>query len=239
MRSRKFLVSLCLLSLLVFVGCAYTTERTHPNFSERRKEIKSIGIMPPEFHMFERTATIDEPKPELDAEADSNIVNALNEVLKEGGFVSVAVPMNDSALVYDQELALDLTRQKQSFDKACDSAIVSKKKTVNLTVDPNVGVFADLAQTDYLLFVRGMGYQTSGGAKAKDVAIGALSAVLFGTYAGSQWTGMVLEIGLVDANSAELLWYNRNTVDQSNYNARQPKSAKKLCKKILEKLVKK
>ena len=238
MHRRKALLSICLLSLLIFMGCA-STLRTNPSFAQARKMIKSIGIMPPEFHMFERTPTVNEPKPEFDAEACSNIVNALSEVLKEGDFTPIIVPLSDSVLMADQELALDLTRQKQSFAKACDSAITSRKKNINISVDPDVGIFANLAKTDYLLFVRGTGYQTSGGAKARDVAVGAISAILFGSYAGSQWTGMVLEIGLVDGNTGELLWYDRNTPDQSNYDARQPKSVKKLCKKILEKLIKK
>lgn len=226
------LVKIGCIFLIVFLmaGCANNI-RMNKGFNDKRPEIKSLAIMPPDIAFVERTSTVTKPKPEALSEISKNIETAITNVLLQGKMAVNPLGISDSLLTADQELALSLTRAKQSFAAACDSVRMVKGKVIFISLDPEIGYFAESANTGYLVFVQGNGYESSTGAQVKD----AIFAGFFGT--STQLKGLVLEIGIVDASTGEMLWYNRNKEDDSYYNAKKLSDVEGLCRKLLGKFL--
>lgn len=230
MKIQKTKAGFLLMAVILLAGCAGTM-RTHPDFATHRAKLRAVAVISAEVDFFQRTATINDPKPEFNKEVSNVAKKALENVLAQGQIKVISAGLSDSLLSADQELALSLTRVKQSFAAACDSIARRKKKTLSDVLSPEIGYFADHVQTEYLIFARGSGYQSSGGAKGKDIVM----AGLFGS--GIQWNGLFLEVALVDGNTGQVLWYNRNTDSDSNYKPRELNSAEELCRKLLKKLI--
>ena len=232
----RFLTLLAALSLVVVsTGCG-TTVRTSERYESVREDIRLVAPMPVEATYFLRTATVTEPAPELDAEFAVVVLEALNGALEETRFFGIPVVLTDSMLVADQELALDLTRAREAFGAAAASLRDTKEKVLTLQLNPEVGMFADMAEneTDYLLFARATGYGSSGGAVARDVAVAAVTGILFGAVGSSQTKGVLLELAIVAANTTEVLFYNRNKESESGYNPLDVESVERLCMRLLE-----
>lgn len=196
-----------LLVLLVVVSGCVTTVRTSPSFD--RQAVRTVGVMPVDMEFFLRTSTTTERRGERNAEVEAVFAAALAAVIGDGGMAVVPIALSDSALAADPELALGLTRSRESVGQQMMRVAGREKAALPLDVVPEVGRFADLADSDYLLFVRGTAFSSSGGAAARDVAIAAVTAVLFGGVAIRQQKGFAVEMALVDANTSQVVWFNR------------------------------
>lgn len=224
--------SLALVALLaVASGCATSAVRTADSFD--REAVEEVGIMPPEIEYFVRTATLTEPRPERNDEVASVLVEALRNVLARTPIRPEALVLTDSALVADPALALELTRARESVALRADSIATLKAKTFTLAVDPEVGRFADLADTDHLLFVRGSAFGSSGGAVARDAAVAAATMILFGGLSVPSMNGLSIELVLVDANTAEVVWYNRTSRNQAGSNPLNLRSVETHIERLL------
>lgn len=224
-----------LLAVAVLTGCTNTL-RTSESFNEERDAIEAIAVMPPQVTYQVRTATSSEAAPEAELEVNAVIQEALERALAGTEITVAPLGLTDSLLMIDQDLALGLTRARESFSLAADSLFRSKDKVVTLTVDPDVGQFADRADSDYLLFARGASYGSSGGAAARDVVVAAASLLLFGGAGLPQQKGVQLELALVNANTAEVVWYNRNKPGESGFDPLDVESVERLCMKLLKPL---
>ncbi len=198
--------ALLILLVLVASGCT-TTIRTSASFD--REAIRDLGLMPPEVQYFVRTATLTEARPERNQEVEAVLLQALENVLAQTEIRPGALGLTDSLLAAQPELALELTRARENAGSRADSIRAARRVPITQRVDPEVGRFADLADTDHLLFVRGTAYGSTGGATARDAAVAVASAILLGGFAVRSQKGLVLELLVVDANTAEVLWYNR------------------------------
>jgi len=222
-----------LLFVILLTSCT-SSVWVHKDFETIKDNVETITIMPPQFEYFERLAGSTEPKPERIPEVVDNVQTALNEVLTEGGFTVMPSVLTDILLKENQELALCLTRSQKKSSAICDSIGRLKIKKETYTMDPEIGVFADRANANYLLFNRGIAYGTSGGAKTKDVALAVLAGLLggHGTVSSAQWEGLILEFLLVDATTTEAIWYNGNK-KMVELNPFDLEAVKRLCKSHL------
>ena len=224
-----------ILAVAVLSGCT-STLRTSESFQQERGSIESIAVMPPQVTYQVRTATTTEASPETEREVNAVILQALEQTLADTRIAVAPLGITDSLLAVDQDLALGLTRARESFGSVADSLYSTKAKVLTLTVDPEIGQFADRADSDYLLFARGTSYGSSGGATARDAVVAVASVLLFGGMAITQQEGLQLEFALVNANTAEVVWYNRNKPDQSGFDPLDVESVGKLCAKLLKPL---
>ena len=69
------------------------------------------------------------------------------------------------------------------------------------------------------------------------LSIAAATMLLFGGMAYRQQKGIQIELALVNANTAEVVWYNRNKPSETNYNPLDVASVQKLCAKLLKPLM--
>jgi hypothetical protein len=225
--------SICLLFVILLTSCA-SAVWVNKDFDTIIHNVQTISVMPPRVKYFERTTGPTESKPEHDIEVSENTQNALNEVLQEAGYVVKPPELTDSILTNNKDLALCLTRSQKRFSRICDSIGRLKIKKGTYKMDPEIRIIADRADVDYLLFCQGKAYGTSGGAKVADVAFGVLANVL-GTHTSTSpraWEGLSLEILLVDANTAEAIWYNGDS-KMAELNPFDLGAVKRHCKSLL------
>ena len=227
----RFLPGFSLAFAIALSGCVGTV-RTATDFDTRRASVDAAAVMPPEVSYSVRTATLSEPDAAM-ADSVAGILHVAIERAFRTTNIRPVVLVADTLIAADPLFAEDLTRARQSFALAADSLARVRVKQIDLGVDPDVGIFADEAGTDYLVFARAAAYGSSGGAVARDVALGVLSAVLFGGASMTSPSGIVIEIGIVDANTADVVWYNRSTPQQS-VNPLKLDAVEKLCKKLME-----
>jgi len=145
--------------------------------------------------------------------------------------------LKKTVLLEDQELALDLTNTLKRYSDACDEIVKSKKKNLETKMNPKIGQFADMADANYIILIKGLGFGSSGGAIARDAVINVASLMLFGGMSISQYDGLILEIAIVDANSSEIIYFNRNLESKSKYLPLSKGSCKKLLYQLLDEKV--
>jgi hypothetical protein len=229
-----FKTSISLFVLILLTSCASSAVWVNKDFDTIIHNVNTISVMPPQVEYFERTTGPTESKPEHNIEVSENTQVALNEVLQEAGYVVKPIELTDSILANNKNLALCLTRSQKRFSRICDSISRLKIKKETYKMDPEIGIIADRADVDYLLFSRGKAYGTSGGAKVADVAFGVLANVL-GTHTSTSpraWDGLSLELLLVDVNTAEAIWYNRDS-KMAELNPFELEPVKRHCKSLL------
>lgn len=225
-----------ILTLCLFVQCSYPKKRK--SVDPRLSGITSVAILPPDVDMVEATFTGKERKPQHKDKVSKNVEDALRLAMEYGGLDVKSTGLTHASLVENQDLAFGLTKARRSFAAAIDiinaqtgGDIESEEgRFVRIPVDPEIGHFADLAQADYLLMVRGRGFKSSDTKSLVDFVRNLKS----GKSNGRQSSGLTLEVGIIDASTAELIWFNRNTSEESDYNPLDARDVDNLCKALLQ-----
>ena len=220
-------INTCLLFVILLTSCTNSVW-VHRDFDNIKDNIETISVMPTQVEYYKGNAGSTEPEPEHNLEVSNNVHTALTEVLEEKGFIVKPTGLNDSILATNEDLAMSFTRSIKRFHIICDSVGKSETKKETYKMNPEVDVFADSADVDYLLFSRGIAYGTSEGGKVKDAVLTAL----FNPGRFTQTEGLTLDLLLIDANIKEAIWYNTNW-PTTNYDPLSLKSVKNLCDKLL------
>lgn len=193
--------------------------------------------MPVTMQYFKRTVSLDEPFPERDSLAVAIVETAFHDVFAEGGFTVRDARLGPGDLDSNPDLRAELGAQNADFQHAL-AQIRRTDGPLKVILRPETGKFAERAKTDYLIFVSGKGFETSGGRKGTDIATSIVTGVLFGVTMVSQWKGTFLHVALVDGHSGEVLWYNANRVSESNFNTLNREDMKILVRMLLRPLKK-
>jgi hypothetical protein len=194
-----------------------------------RNNVKTISVMPPQAAYFQRKAGSTDPEPEHNFEVSNNVQIALKEVLEEKGFIVKPAGLTDSILINNEDLASCFIRSQKRFHEVCDSLGNLRIKKETYKMDPEIAVFAERADADYLLFSRGVAFTTSEGGKIKDAVL----TSIFNPGRFVLFEGLSLELLLIDANKAEAIWYNGNPNSPEFLNPFELKEVKRHCKSIL------
>lgn len=228
----KMKIKIFVIILITFCSCT-STVRLNKDYQNEINNINKITVLPPRFEYFERGATMNETKPEFVSGINENIVNAINENLSRAGYNIVPSDLTEDVLIQNQEMALILTQSYDKFIKSLDEIDNSNKHELEISLIPEIGIFADYTDADYLIYVAGSGYNSSEGAKVKDVGLSCLTGILFGTASHSQWSGMQLYLAVVNANTSEIIWFNRNTASTSDFDPMNYGDIYNLCEMLL------
>ncbi len=226
MRIIKIVIPLFFVILLTSCSSAVWV---HRDFESMRDNVKTISVMPPQAAYFQRKAGSTDPEPEHNFEVSNNVQTALKEVLEEKGFIVKPAGLTDSILINNEDLGLCFIRSLKRFHEICDTLGNLRIKKETYKMNPEIGVFAERADADYLLFSRGVAFRTSEGGKIKDAVL--TSILNPGRFV--QFEGLTLELLLIDANLAEAIWYNTNWPN-SSCDSFSLKDIKDLCNKLLK-----
>ena len=221
--------------LVPAVGFAADQEtfRTPPDFLQRMKKVKTIGILKPEVKIFEITSGgVKELRPEWCDEAFGLVKGGVTAEFQRFGYELKAVePGADSEGEVREMLALHEAVVMGILGHAYDGPglFPAKKTNFDYTVGPIDNIVRP-ADADALLVVRGVDEVSTSGRKAMQT-LGILAGAAVGIITTPNMGRTFLFVTLID-RSGDLLWFNVQG-GAGGYNLREPESVSKLVAKSL------
>ncbi len=208
-------VSLGLLASFV-AGCATIGPAQHPNFTARQPHLHTFAVLPPSVEVRKLTFNGQEFMHELAEPTRVAVVEAVRTELAAKGYELVALDTN--ALESYPEVKRSLHTIQQLFD---ERLMEYKKRsfwsahTFNYSVGSEANVLADSSHSDALIVTRCEGLKKSGGEIAKDWAQTVLiAAATFGGMVVIHYPAVTLiQIGIIDGDTGDILWYAENGSD--------------------------
>lgn len=218
--------------LVAAPGCA--TARVHSVFKERQRSIHVVAALPPDVTVYRLTFKGDhellhEHVPPMTA----TVIREIETSFRQKGYTVPHLDPADPQLTQDPQLRSAIFNAQQVFAKRLEEIHRHWRfATFDHTIGPEVNQFADLARSDALVFSRCEGVKKSGGEIARDVAKTTLiaAATLGGLLVIYPTAATIVQIGVVDGDTGELLWYHSNlNTDQARFD---PTNTKKLAKVV-------
>lgn len=226
--SQKIWGSISLLMLVFCIGCA-TTIKYHPTYLERKGVIKKIAVMPPEIKIFLITATEGNKLiHDLTVKIEKDVLSEMENLIKEKGFTFQDIKLAEEDLDKEPDLKFEINKVQKKFNQVNEKIMKDiYKKELNYSIGSEVNQFADRADADGLIFIRGIGFKKSAGQVTKDflksLAIGIATAGAV-TPAGYTYSTVSLQVALVDSDTGEILWYNKKDLEIDPANEQQIKN---------------
>jgi hypothetical protein len=224
--------NICLLFLILLTSCT-SSVWVHRDFDSTRHNLQTIAVMPPQIEYSERMAGSTESKPEYNSKVSKYTQAALNEALKEAGYVTKPLRLSDSTSTNIQDSTPCLIHSQKKAYSICDSIGRLKIKKETYKMNSEIDVLAERANANYLLFCRGKAFSTSEGREIVDAIFTGIKTGALRTFSpGPQREGLSLELLLVDANRAEAIWYNGN-LDPKGLDPFSVSDIMSLCESLL------
>ena len=197
-------------------GCA--TYKVHPEFKDRQKNIKSLAIMPAKIEAYMLTFQGDRKMlSELVPVMEKTTMEQMEKILSEKGYEIRKCDLSENTLSKKPDLRTALFHVNELFEKQLKDIEKNKKSKFTYGLGSEVNTFANLADSDILVFVKEDGIKKSAGEIAKDIAKGAVltaACLLVGAVyiPIPQTAATVIHVAIVDGNDGDILWYNNNVL---------------------------
>ncbi len=227
-----------LFALLVPAGAARAADddlvRTPPDLSQRIREIRTIGILPPDLKLYELSSGgVKELRPDWCKDARESVQAALaSELAKRGYDLKPLAPgpgadaeLQDIRALYDAVVTGIL---RHAY--AGPHFFPAKATNFDYTIGPIDNILRP-GGADALLLVKGMDEISTSGRKAVQT-LGVLAAAMAGVVATPRMGQTLVVFGLID-RSGDLLWFNFR-VGAGGYNLRERESVSKLVAQAVE-----
>ena len=199
MRAKLFLL---LGILCVASGCA---TYQHPDFNARHAKVASIAVLPVSLEVYRVTFSGDKD-PMHDTAAEANLVaeDEIVNVLKKKGYEVQPFNSSEEALSQRPEVRTAWHTTKELCVKALGEIQKGKKGKTPYSVGEDANILADYANADSLVFLIGESAKKTGGEIAREVVL----RILFG--APIQPNETLAQLAVVESDTGEILWVNRN-----------------------------
>ena len=230
-------LALLLLTVLIVPATGFAAEqetfRAPPDFPQRMKKVRTIGILKPEVKIFELTSGgVKELRPEWCDEGCVLVKTTVTAEFRRFGYELKAIdPGADSEGEVREMLALHEAVVTGILRHAYDGPglFPAKKTNFDYTVGP-IDNIVRLAGADALLVVSGVDEISTSGRKAMQT-LGILAGAAVGIITTPNMGRTFLFVSLID-RSGDLLWFNVQG-GAGGYNLREPESVSKLVAKSL------
>lgn len=225
---------------LLFVGCATVPKPYRISTEFNPDAIQRVGIIPGEFQLLRLTAARSERYIEGEDQIRSMIMEDIQNFLKTNSISSVNLEPDSIELEQTPELARDIQMMREDFVRAIKE--ISKRKYskkdpyLNTTITPDIGQFAEISDSEYILFFSGNGWNRTSGSIAKSV----VKSVIVGVLSGGNYMlipksyGLSLSFALVNAKSLKVVWYSSKTEE---LNPEEPKHINRTVNSLFKNLL--
>lgn len=206
----KWLLSIS--GLLVLSAC-YTSVRMHPDFSNARRKIGTIALLPMEVSQVQLRLDGDNRRmPDKEHQITKLIRDELATTMEKRGY-SLVDSNIDSLSKEKADIRFGLYLLKQDYYHATGELYANQVSpqsadTFRVDIGPVVNQFADRAQSDALLLVSYSGYEESSGLIAKDIAGAILMGAVLGVVPTKATSSATLQAALIDGTTGDILWTN-------------------------------
>jgi hypothetical protein len=174
-----------------------------------------VVIMRPDVHMSLLTAGgLEEPRADWTTQAETNILGAFGEVLRNRGHDVVAFDPNvgeaglqDQLILLHEAVGASILVYVPSAQLAVPTVVPTKAETFDWTLGEGAVALGQAYDADFALFTTTYGSYASGGRVAAVTAT-AVTSALFGVAIvgnlGARWT----QASLVDLRTGDIVWMN-------------------------------
>jgi len=230
-------LALLFLTVLLVPATAIAAEqetfRAPPDFPQRMRKVKTIGILKPEVKVFEITSGgVKELRPEWCDEACGLVKSGIAAEFQRFGYELKGIdPGKDSGGEILEMLALHEAVVAGILGHSYDGPglFPAKRTNFDYTVGPIDNIVRP-AGADALLVVSGVDEISTSGRKAMQT-LGILAGAAVGIITTPNMGKTFLFVSLID-RSGDLLWFNVQG-GAGGYNLREPESVSKLVAKSL------
>jgi hypothetical protein len=207
--------SVALLASAMLAGCgAMTTVRSHPDFADSKRIVRTVAVLPSDVESVKLNFT-GENEHDLEAEESlrTELDGAVEQTLQNFGYQPRRTLL-DTLGKQDKQLSFEFEQFKESYGRASQELYQkaripeSEAKNFKAGVGPAVIVLALAAEADALFFVRYRAYTKSGGMVAKDIIAASLLAAVTGVVAVPAKDSSAVEVALIDGVTGDILWSN-------------------------------
>ncbi len=194
-------------------GCSHTAW-THRDFAAVRPLIDSVAFVSPRIKYFEKIGRGKLLNEDSAAVVSRSVGSVVTQIVGERRLIRHSASM--TPVQYG------------------DSIRISGGDGKKCVMTPALQSTMQKVHAKYFICVQGTAFTTPEKSKQNDLLQIDSFHLFFEeplTYE-YQWSGMRLEIALVDAATGDVLWYNRNAPDDTNYNPLDGEQVENLCTKL-------
>ena len=213
---------------LLASGCA---TYQHPDFKARHARIASVAVLPSSLEVYRVTFKGDkDPMHDTAAEANQVAAGEIAAVLKNKGYTVQPFDSSEEALAKNPEVRTAWHTAKELCVKTIGDIQKGKRGKTPYSLGEEANILADHSRADSLVLLVGESVKKTGGEVTREVILWAL----FGTPIRPNET-LAFAV-LVDGNTGEILWVNKNA--NTGVNPSMPEQVRALVRDNLNLLPK-
>jgi len=203
-----------LLATATIWGCGRSA-LTERGFDAAKRSIDTVVVLLPRIEYYEKVGKAKRAGPENAQAVTRLLASSIRQVINEGSFVPGC-----TALLRSQ---------------VCDSLHISDDNGITCPLSPALRSELLRGRAKYVLFVQGKAFTTPERSKQGDLLQIDSYHLFFGQplLYEYQWNGLRVEAVLLDANSNEVIWYNKNPDSDSNVDPFDGEQIRDFCRKLL------
>jgi hypothetical protein len=227
------------IALLLVAGLSLSCSRTasvQKSFDSVLPSVDTISILFPRIVYSEKSGAAEKAKTGHSIYVSQNIAYVLKEIIDEGRFEPKSATILYDSLTIGQWAQTQLSNPNERFKALRDSLRVTQEGKRIFPLTPELQSLAAEGNSRFVLCVDGVAYGTTEHAKLFDM----LQRETFDRFYNRpyaydyQWSGLQVQIAVVDAQSREVLWMNSNDERDTRYDPLIKKDVRDLCLKILK-----
>ncbi len=227
-------------SILVFFTFFLISSCSQSSFVQKdfvsvKQQIDTVNVVFPQIEYVWKS-TIETNNPNISLEISKNFAEVLRKVIEKEKSINKPVKL----LYFPKTVerwSNDLSSEKRKeYIRLSSYFNTSPDGKTILEYENGIDSLISLTNAKYLLFVRGIAFETDMAVKHEDIQQRERFKLFFDSPMDyqSQWYGMQVEMAIVYRDTNEVIWYNYNKVEDSKYNPRKKNEIESLCSKLLE-----
>ena len=199
-------------------------------------ELDTVSILFPEIEYAEKESKIEKAKTGYNVFISRNVADILKELIDEGNCT-----FKYSKILYDPSMSSQsipgyYQNAILKFNMIRDSLEAFRNEEKMFPINQSLRKLLDKTNARYFLYVTGLAFGTSEATKQYYMAQKQMFQQLYYSSLAYNYQiyGLLLQIVLVDARTGQIIWYNYNKENESNYNPLNEGDIKRLCLKLLQ-----
>jgi hypothetical protein len=229
----------------IFITGCTTTVRQHPDFEQRRADLKKAAIMRPKAEIVLIKFKGDNERLTNEEKfVCSKLQDLVMEHLQEQGFEVVDNNSTGLNLADDSDLSFKATELSKSCESLANEmwkiSEMDKKKALSYKthLGPEVNIFSDYYNSDMLVFLCMSGFDKSKEERSKDFVQTLMIAFLSGGNVTMHSYGSFAAcyVMLVDGASGDVLWANMTSYPEIKFDEKHLKELAKMLFKDFPKI---